>query len=159
MKAPFTYFGGKAAVAKIIWRALGQPDHYFLFFVLHLIFRRVVIKAANAFAENSGLWMAKCCALLIRARFEIVSFNGLPSIWCTPKPIGILPYFCSHKYLEYNFHWFPFPVFIYLLFVILPYLFLVLIVVSPIKYLSFCPYPFSVFITHLFYLGYYYGDI
>jgi len=28
MKAPFPYFGGKSAVAKQIWSALGDPDHY-----------------------------------------------------------------------------------------------------------------------------------
>lgn len=28
MKAPFPFFGGKVTVAKIIWRALGQPAHY-----------------------------------------------------------------------------------------------------------------------------------
>ena len=27
-KAPFPYFGGKSAIAKKVWRALGQPDHY-----------------------------------------------------------------------------------------------------------------------------------
>lgn len=28
MKAPFVYFGGKAAVASFVWDALGQPKHY-----------------------------------------------------------------------------------------------------------------------------------
>lgn len=28
LKAPFTYFGGKSRVADIVWRALGNPDHY-----------------------------------------------------------------------------------------------------------------------------------
>ena len=28
MKAPFPYFGGKSAVAKIVWGALGQVEHY-----------------------------------------------------------------------------------------------------------------------------------
>ena len=28
LKAPFPYFGGKSKVAKIIWDALGDPDHY-----------------------------------------------------------------------------------------------------------------------------------
>src|SRR3990170_4517110 len=28
MKAPFVYFGGKSAVASIVWQALGQPAHY-----------------------------------------------------------------------------------------------------------------------------------
>lgn len=28
LKAPFPYFGGKSAVAKIVWDALGQPKHY-----------------------------------------------------------------------------------------------------------------------------------
>lgn len=28
MKAPFPYFGGKIAVAKTVWNALGQPKHY-----------------------------------------------------------------------------------------------------------------------------------
>jgi len=28
MKAPFPYFGGKSAVADIVWQALGQPKHY-----------------------------------------------------------------------------------------------------------------------------------
>jgi len=28
LQAPFPYFGGKMSVADIVWRALGQPDHY-----------------------------------------------------------------------------------------------------------------------------------
>jgi site-specific DNA-adenine methylase len=28
LKAPFPYFGGKSAVADIVWRRIGQPDHY-----------------------------------------------------------------------------------------------------------------------------------
>lgn len=28
LKAPFPYFGGKSAVADVVWRALGDPDHY-----------------------------------------------------------------------------------------------------------------------------------
>jgi len=28
LKAPFPYFGGKAMIANIVWKALGQPDHY-----------------------------------------------------------------------------------------------------------------------------------
>ncbi|MCK9581111.1 MAG: DNA adenine methylase, partial [Methanoregula sp.] len=28
MKAPFPYFGGKSAVAPVVWAALGQPKHY-----------------------------------------------------------------------------------------------------------------------------------
>ena len=28
LKAPFPYFGGKRAVAEIVWQALGQPKHY-----------------------------------------------------------------------------------------------------------------------------------
>ena len=28
LKAPFVFFGGKAAVASIVWDALGQPKHY-----------------------------------------------------------------------------------------------------------------------------------
>ena len=28
MKAPFPYFGGKTAVAPVVWAALGQPKHY-----------------------------------------------------------------------------------------------------------------------------------
>lgn len=28
LKAPFPYFGGKAAIAPIVWTALGQPAHY-----------------------------------------------------------------------------------------------------------------------------------
>ena len=28
LQAPFPYFGGKSAVAKQIWQALGQPNHY-----------------------------------------------------------------------------------------------------------------------------------
>lgn len=28
MRAPFPYFGGKSAVAEIVWRILGQPAHY-----------------------------------------------------------------------------------------------------------------------------------
>ncbi len=28
MKSPFSYFGGKSAVASIVWKALGQPRHY-----------------------------------------------------------------------------------------------------------------------------------
>jgi len=28
VKAPFPYFGGKASVADVAWRALGQPKHY-----------------------------------------------------------------------------------------------------------------------------------
>lgn len=27
-KAPFTYFGGKAMIASVVWKCLGQPDHY-----------------------------------------------------------------------------------------------------------------------------------
>ena len=28
LKAPFTYFGGKSRVADVVWRALGNPNHY-----------------------------------------------------------------------------------------------------------------------------------
>ena len=28
LKAPFPYFGGKATVADVVWKALGQPKHY-----------------------------------------------------------------------------------------------------------------------------------
>ncbi len=28
MKAPFPYFGGKSAIASVVWAALGQPKHY-----------------------------------------------------------------------------------------------------------------------------------
>jgi site-specific DNA-adenine methylase len=28
LQAPFPYFGGKAAIAHVVWRALGQPAHY-----------------------------------------------------------------------------------------------------------------------------------
>ena len=28
LQAPFPYFGGKSKIAHIVWRALGQPDHY-----------------------------------------------------------------------------------------------------------------------------------
>lgn len=105
-----------------------------LLFVLQFAALRTLVKLSVILPRYSSTCLSRCCETLTSSKFSIESFSGLPSTWCTTKPLGIGPLADSQITTASGLHWFGSATFIHAR-LAPPLLWRVLIVTAPILYL------------------------
>lgn len=117
LRSPYPWFGGKRAVAPLVWSryfacnghwqfAGCLPVFFVLLFVLQRFVRRASTHDATACDWNSSRCSAKCDALDVSSRFPGSSFSLSRSLWWIPMPRGIGPCSRSQTYRARSTHLF-----------------------------------------------------
>lgn len=118
----------------------GRPVRFVSLRVDHLRCLRAKTKFAKAFCLNSGIWIARCSALVTNSKFSKRSLSVLLSLWWIPIVFEIDPFADSQICLARRTQTLGSAIFIKAR-CSLCLFFLVLITIEPIGYLWFWPCP------------------